>query len=225
MAVNLVTPKSNLIIGYRFQRLWVVQEFVLAQDVLILHGHEQVDLELLARTARMLTRCRTYLLTHLELRAVPDKGGRLWHLLSNAAKVFDLISFRESYNRSSRPSLLRCFRELSRSRSCTDDRDRIYAMLGIAGDHSVTPNYDLSPEDVLLNFATGCLLGGEVSLLHDCSLGPRTFSNCSFVPYPFPRGSQPLSMEIQSHGFGRAALVPSMPTAIDKAKSRSAESR
>jgi hypothetical protein len=201
MAVNLVTPKSNLIIGYRFQRLWVVQEFVLAQDVLILHGHEQVDLELLAPTARVLTGCRTQLLSDPNARANLDRDSPVWDLLSTAAKIWDLISFRESYGRSSRPSLLCCFRELSCGRSCTDDRDRIYAMLGIAGNHSVTPNYDLSPEDVLLNFATGCLLGGEVSLLHESSLGPRTFSNYSFVPCPFPRDNQPFSMENRNPRF------------------------
>lgn len=184
---------------HRFSRVWVVQEFVLASKIQFAHGREMLDLDTISRTAQALARCHDEFL--LSGSVSLEKGTPLREVLFQAAKLWDLLSLRQDYSHVEKPSLLRCFLDLSRNRSCSDDRDRIYAMLGIAGSHTVTPDYDMSLEDILLDFATRSLCTGQFSLLHDNSLGPRVFSNCSFVPCLLKRASQPLSMENTNEAF------------------------
>lgn len=73
---------------------------------------------------------------------------------------------------------------LSAHRKCTDDRDRVYAMLGLFRERlPVVPDYSKSADLVLLDFATKSLISGDLSLLHACEFNDeRKHHGASFVP-------------------------------------------
>jgi hypothetical protein len=81
-------------------------------------------------------------------------------------------------------------------------------MLGIAGGYLITPDYNKPFKKVLLDFATGGLLAGQLSLLHESSLGPQEFSSCSFVPCLFSRTTQPFSLEDTNPEFRAGGRQP-----------------
>jgi hypothetical protein len=53
------------------------------------------------------------------------------------------------------------------SRDCSDERDRVYAALGLANDRlGIVPNYNLDMGHILIELSRKTLLSGELSLLH-----------------------------------------------------------
>jgi hypothetical protein len=67
---------------------------------------------------------------------------------------------------------------------CTNERDRLYGLLGFAGETlSIQPNYDSSPEDVWKDLAIKSLLAGDLTVLHWARGAPTdgTFRGLSFV--------------------------------------------
>ena len=92
--------------------------------------------------------------------------------------ILSLFRFRVRYHRRPKPnarasqeiSLTRCVLELGRWRDCTDERDRIYGMLGMSHDLAIEPDYNLSVHEVYTDFAKRSLASGDGSILHKYAL-------------------------------------------------------
>jgi hypothetical protein len=83
-----------------------------------------------------------------------------------------------------KPSLYQCFRMFSQ-RYCSDERDRVYAALGLTGDDlAISPNYSLNLPEVLLQLSRETLLTGELTVLHHAGYDKHDPSNTqpSFIP-------------------------------------------
>lgn len=149
-----------------FSRVWVVQEFLLARKALFLWGHTRIT----TATVRSLVRRSTVYWLHVEARDLTRERR------SNA-------SFLDILHR-------------SRHLKCTDDRDRIYALLSYQINSNVPldpfqeairriePNYQLPIENILCNFARVCAENRELeSLLGYAGLRePRNLQLPSWVP-------------------------------------------
>jgi hypothetical protein len=82
-------------------------------------------------------------------------------------------------------SLYQCCR-LPVNRQCTDERDKVYAALGLAiNDLAIFPAYNLSFDEISLDLTRRSLLAGDFSVLHDAETpmfdASRT-AGVSFVP-------------------------------------------
>lgn len=74
------------------------------------------------------------------------------------------------------------FIDLACRRDCKDDRDRIYAMLGIVEDTGIQPNYTLTRNDPFSGFVSKSLASGDFSILHACCFNPPRPELPSYVP-------------------------------------------
>lgn len=191
--------------------MWIVQEFVLARKVFFQCDQESFSADLVKEVVTLLAECsETLTLT----RKLDERMAHsLEEILFLARRTHQLFLYREQWHgsgsqRESRPSLLRCFVDLSRGRSCTDERDRLYSMLGLARNDSLKPDYGKSISEVYNDFATQCLLSGELSILHESGLGPHQYAASSFVPCVFNRATLPRSLEHKSPAFRAGAACP-----------------
>ncbi|KAH6638919.1 heterokaryon incompatibility protein-domain-containing protein [Boeremia exigua] len=96
----------------------------------------------------------------------------------------DLLQSPQVFECKAQATLTQCFLDLSRQRSCMDDRDRIYAMLGIAHDLNIIPNYTLSAKVVYADFVSKSLKSGDFSILYACCIDAESTGLPSYVP-PF----------------------------------------
>lgn len=97
----------------------------------------------------------------------------------------------QSY-RKERVSLTRCVLDLARQCSYSDERDRIYGMLGIHNELSIEPDYTNSPMEVCLESTSRSLQTGDLSVLHECCL-----SSTSIPGYP----SYISALDTRTQGF------------------------
>lgn len=105
--------------------MWTVQEFVLAKNATFCLGPLEVS---------------SYSLTTIALDSE----------CMSAQDIRLLIHHRyQMMSKQSRLTLGQYFLNLARSRDCKDDRDRVNALLGIAEDTGITPDYSMSLQKVL----------------------------------------------------------------------------
>lgn len=112
-------------------------------------------------------------------------------------------------------------------RLCSDERDKVYAALGSAKDDlGIVPDYNLSVENVWLDFAQRILLPGDFSVLYDADPSwtndPQSF-HPSFIPRlkleqnhirPHPLGG--MDNPRYRAGISRSSnVLASKPTTID----------
>lgn len=127
-----------------FYRLWVVQELVLAQEASVLWGQEQLDFSWIQ-----------FVLLQSQAAVVMDFK---WIAFKNQFSQFDILD------------ALDWFRPLR----CADDRDRVYAILGLpygrgraltarVGD--IEPDYAKSVEQLFYEIACICVECGQIATL------------------------------------------------------------
>jgi hypothetical protein len=180
-----------------FQRVWVFQEFVLANNVRIFAGPHSITYAYFEIAVYALQES-----PHLLSRNPVESNQQLWHQCINSINhVAKMLRFRSLYHHTKeehgeaplqasvarglraasnnvfrrnhtkllnvrKPSLYQCCRMLNR-RFCSDNRDRIYAALGLARDDlAIIPNYNHSATDIFLEMSRKVLLTGELALLH-----------------------------------------------------------
>lgn len=178
-----------------FSRTWVLQELVLAKKVVVLYGETAISLD---AVMEFWTEARKHGLPRvLRIGVLADACARVMHL----SPVSQLKAFREQRQREnqgeedepSEPEVLTKTRlldllALTRNGQATDDRDKIYALLGLADDEvaqGIVPDY--SPRntasrlyiDVARRFVDAGL-GSE--LLHQAGLDTKTPDLPSWVP-------------------------------------------
>jgi hypothetical protein len=122
-------------------RLWIVQELVLAPRAVMLWGPEDIDWTTLDHAISKVRRIDSSLALFVFTSATFDSIARLSVLKRNAKLGKDLVSTVK----------------LGRPLACTNDRDRVYGLLGLLADQSVAdsikPDYGKSVEEVYWDFA------------------------------------------------------------------------
>ncbi|CAG2007712.1 unnamed protein product [Fusarium graminearum] len=137
-----------------FRRLWVLQEVVHGENVIVMAGNETVSWGLLAKSVQKLYR------SGLILGKSSEKAQ------AGAAAVIEMESIRRS-----RPNLLSVLLATN-SGECSDARDRLYAVLNLAHDYNpqrdigiLGPDYSLQPDEIFTRFARWCVGRGDINFL------------------------------------------------------------
>lgn len=145
-------------------RVWVVQEFILARTVQIQLGSYEVDMDMIRKVSHL-----HFHLTSSRSRSRYTSPALLLNLRENVTPLLNLLAARDYYlSRSeNRFSLFGYFCSLSWNRLCSNSRDHVYALLGLA-DNTIVVNYDLPETEVFDEFITSCLICGDISVFNDC---------------------------------------------------------
>jgi hypothetical protein len=190
---------SNFFTMSWFTRVWVVQEFVLAPEIEIFGGSKKSYLKY-----KTLEFAMNLLKTHQDflprtayrtgLRRILDVSFNFENDYVRPFERFnELVQARETRrsiwpingSRAPQSSSARSLYQWCRmlvDRQCTDDRDRVYAALGLSStDLGIIPDYNLSLADVCLDLATRSLLTGDFSVLLHVGL-PVTDNTPDFRP-------------------------------------------
>ena len=158
-----------------FTRLWIIQEFVLAREVQIWAGSQHID----HKTLEKAIRDRGTESSQLRNALLGDPSlEQLWLPLRRSVNGYslaeNLIDFRTRWHEPSRPgfselSLYDCCRIVHKDPpQCTDKRDLIYALLGLAKTPTKTvSNYNLSVVSVFLQFTWSEIVNGNIEILRD----------------------------------------------------------
>jgi hypothetical protein len=175
-----------------FRRVWVLQEWLLARNVTIFAGHDSISFELFKHAIDALQHYK-----HLLPRATIE-GPASDHLHSLSI-VADMVNSRRLYPWKTKKSLYQCCRMMIK-RECTNEHDKIYAVLGLAeNDYSIRPEYDPSLAEVCLDMSRKSLLAGDFSILHHAD----TSQTPSFVVRLHDRHEQARPLALDGSGIAR----------------------
>lgn len=166
-----------------FERVWVVQEFILAKDLSIYCGHRSITydhfskalcvLNLFGKRPALQQLCVTYNPRLLQTLLGEDaiKGwSRAWGLVQqreryNAANLTAKLSTSDD-EKVHHDSIIEFFIR-ARDLKCFLPHDRVYGMLGFANkSFLVVPDYSVKPETLWTDLAMKCLEGGDLTVLH-----------------------------------------------------------
>ena len=185
-----------------FDRVWVVQEFVLARELEIYAGSCSFNYELFREAIRGVGT-----LVDMNLKA------------TTVTLIQDLIRIREQcqvavLGEGPLPTLYQCC-YISRKCKCSIIHDKIYGVLGLAGnDLSIKVEYTYPATRLWLDLVLRSLEGGDLSPLHHAGIsqgsGIDTHTTQSFIP-PFEAlEDKPISLTGKPAfcaGHGTAAKV------------------
>ncbi|KAF1847162.1 uncharacterized protein K460DRAFT_392591 [Cucurbitaria berberidis CBS 394.84] len=137
-----------------FFRCWVLQEMVLAKDLRILCGPDELQLEDLQQVAEFMIHVKKYNL-HEPIGQAFVIPMRLNRGVEHTTAVVNLYTYRNqmSIARAESNTLPFRFQQLlilTRASGCFDPRDKVYAMLGMAprGAFGIDPDYNKSTEEL-----------------------------------------------------------------------------
>lgn len=136
-------------------RLWVLQEVVLAEDVLVTCGNEQLTWNALVAAFMILGGIRQWKLwEHF------DTQTALSISYSSFMNLGPFLKHRLFRTNGALTPVITQVMTATRYLEVTDPRDKIYGLLGLA-DTSIVPDYTRSTADVYLDFARSQILLGE----------------------------------------------------------------
>ena len=203
---NVMTAVIRIAETPWFTRLWTIQEFVLAKDVHFCAGNQHISDDALDNA----------------VKNVPIETGRLEITSSfvhesykKFSGVYNLFRFRLSWQGFSYPgpqgiSLYDCCRRLHHiSPKCTDERDLIYALLGLVqGPTVIVPNYSLTVTEVFLEFTWSEITNGNTDILRDADFRGRDDLYPSFLYRPeYSSGIIRTQTEASRAGMSRVACT------------------
>jgi len=171
---NVMVAVLRIVGTQWFTRLWIIQEFVLARDVQIWAGDQHINYKTLE--SAMAKRRDEYLRLSMGLLKGPPRehSGSFLGALENYVLAENLIGFRtmwrdQSHPSSGRISLYDCCRIFHQHPpKCTDERDLIYALIGLAKHPTmVVPDYSLTVTNVFLEFTWLEIANGNIDILRD----------------------------------------------------------
>ena len=211
--LKLTDPVDNVIMAVLsvigtpwFTRLWTIQEFVLATDVRFCASNQHISGNVLEKAIEN---------TSIKVDWLNTTSSRALDIYNNFSMVQNLFSFRTTwqyspYLGSQVMSLYDCCQWVhSISPKCTDERDLIYALLGLAKEPTtIMPNYSLSVTGVFLEFTWSEVLGGNIGILRDAEFLRRGDLIPSFVYGPdCGSGFMKSHFEAQRAGVKRAVCA------------------
>ncbi|KAF5542281.1 heterokaryon incompatibility (het-6OR allele) [Fusarium phyllophilum] len=131
-----------------WKRVWVIQEATVTSQIFVQYGNVKVPWEVLARSAntcdslgwgRQDTGSELFL-------GIEREHAKVLPVLSK--QIFEIERLRMDWADGKETTLLSLLQEFS-SRKATDDRDKVFALLGLARDiKTIEPNYSLSTVQV-----------------------------------------------------------------------------
>lgn len=135
---------------------------------------------------QILQRLDAYLSNRLLLEKSPQIRSQCFAGLRRIRATTGIYHLRTQLRGSAREApvtLAGCVLGIGPRRKCTDARDLVYGMLGIASDLKIVCDYTLSVEEVQLDFIYQSLKSGDLTALHYC----KNEQSPSFVPCLGPR--------------------------------------
>jgi hypothetical protein len=154
-----------------FTRLWVIQEFILAANVQIWAGDQHINYKTLENAINKLYSRIVKWKPNLALISAQSSVKRGMSLNSYRSTVV-LIDFRTRWHRQPGSDLLqlslydRCCMIHDHPPNCTNKRDLIYGLLGLARENTrIMPNYGLTVMGIFLEFTGSVLLNGDMDIL------------------------------------------------------------
>ena len=168
-----------------FTRIWIIQEMVLSVNCVVMCGRKTIKYDVLISVIWTLASRGLINFTHIRpkdprdfAQFQPPKG------VEGIMATFSIAKHREArIPHSLQELLLFC-----RGFEATDDRDIIFALLGIAsesGNHVLTPDYGSSVEEVFTKWTRDLMISDNLlTLLHAAGVGnPRVLNKLpSWVP-------------------------------------------
>ena len=189
---SVMAAVFNIVGTQWFTRLWIIQEFVLAREVHFWAGNQHIDYKTLENALE--DRRPQYQV----LRDCLPGDSSLWQLVLSLRESMNghtlasnLFSFRNRWYSQLHPGFSQlspydCCRSFHGQRpNCTDERDLIYALLGLARTpHKIVPNYNLNVTGVFLDFTWSEMENGNINILRDADFLRQDGSYPSFVYRP-----------------------------------------
>lgn len=160
---NMFEELRQMLTTRWWDRIWVVQEAVLAQTISLRYGRVSLPWAMVADAA----------LSHLQGSSLQHTGpvsrddAKVLNLLS---RVRDIDTFRQTWRQDNKPKILSLLREFS-SRKASDERDKVYGLLGLCDrntriwpDYSleVGETYKMATVDIILNNGSLSVLAGDI---------------------------------------------------------------
>jgi len=169
-----------------FTRLWTIQEFILAKDVRFCAGNQHISDLVLERAIKYTSPRIT------EVDSASSLALEFRHSVNMFNMVKNLFYFRVvwedgcSYSGSPGVSLYECCQWVhSIPPKCTDERDQIYALLGLVqGPTRIVPNYSLTVTNVFLEFTWSEITAGNIDILRDADFRGQDDLYPSFLYRP-----------------------------------------
>jgi hypothetical protein len=169
--------------GY-WSRVWIIQEIVLAKDRLILCGRDSMD------ASKMSLIC--YIWFCLPIIELPKLGNQQIDSMFGCGSQFNqlwlFVRDREVALADGRACSILSLVQIGFGCSCTDPRDRIYALFGLMDDKQLPmhPDYHLTTEEVNFQFTVGSMqTSGRVDAVALSGIGfeiPASLHLISWVP-------------------------------------------
>ncbi|KAL8992894.1 MAG: hypothetical protein Q9169_006759, partial [Polycauliona sp. 2 TL-2023] len=151
-----------------FTRMWIVQEALLARNLTLHFGTAYLDWDIFENVMMLMQAINTAI-------RYPMTGRE-----SFVKYAWPLIEVRDHWLRSKshsfEPSSVTYYMHQFRRRGCKDDRDRVFALLGLLGENTgldVVADYSKSVTQIYTEFAVSRLKLGNLGLLYDAGLWKR----------------------------------------------------
>jgi hypothetical protein len=170
-----------------FKRCWVIQEFALGTSPVFVWGSHAVDWFKFQATCFSLVRCKQLLRAILILKEMEQDLASLKE--ATFTHFFQLQMYRRMVQSKKPPRLQILLGYINRNFMANDPRDRVFALLGIAGefdieDPGLQPDYTVSTEKLFTRTARHLLIRDDkLSLLESAGSGfPKELQLPSWVP-------------------------------------------
>lgn len=163
-----------------FNRLWVVQEFVLSKQARMAFGKKTIPMERVSNAAIAIVYLDEALANIHRLKST------VIHNLANMLLVRWHVQKRRNDRANLRqPLMLELFR-CTTVFKFTDPRDRIYAILGLAADSNFQADYTLSVRDTFIKFAEWALTAAPdlAALSYGGGVDESSWNIPSWAPFP-----------------------------------------
>ncbi|KAL7957632.1 hypothetical protein V8C34DRAFT_285327, partial [Trichoderma compactum] len=136
--------RHTLLVSW-WDRIWVVQEAVVAEKLTVRYGNVEISWELLVKVATVLQDWESSFANHPS--SIPTSDLKVFNLFS---RVSNLDHFRQNWKKSQGTDLLSLMRYFGH-RKASDDRDRVYALLGLCNQATaIRPDYRLDVMEVYM---------------------------------------------------------------------------
>jgi hypothetical protein len=156
-------------------RTWTIQEFLLGRKTEYRIGRHIISEDVVRDACHITSDPRLPTLID-GFTSDPDSATRIKgsvfinDMLEILRPIRTLFECRDRSLRTKDVGLSKFVFDLSRDKLCGDNRDRVYAFIGIANNKvPVVPDYNLSENEVYTSFAVSCLLSGDLSVLDECT--------------------------------------------------------
>ncbi|KAK3651239.1 hypothetical protein LTR56_002097 [Elasticomyces elasticus] len=140
---------------------------------------------------------------------------RYWGMqLTHYNKVEPQSSIYAHEDLSIRPSSIIEYCSLVKNLKCTDERDRVYGMLGFAyGDLDIEPDYRATPESVWEGLATRTLVKGDLTVLHYAGIPATGRTRVRSFAADFGHWTQKVT-RLGGHGHPRFHAATQIPPKV-----------